>query len=34
MKCPNCGEEIANGSKFCGFCGYQLSEEERKQKFF
>ncbi|MCD8028551.1 MAG: zinc ribbon domain-containing protein [Erysipelotrichaceae bacterium] len=31
MKCPNCGEEIANGSKFCGFCGYQLSEEEIKQ---
>ncbi|MCD7949079.1 MAG: zinc ribbon domain-containing protein [Erysipelotrichaceae bacterium] len=31
MKCPNCGKEIADGSKFCGFCGYQLSEEEIKQ---
>ncbi len=28
MKCPNCGREIAKGSKFCGFCGYELSDEE------
>jgi ribosomal protein S27AE len=21
-KCPNCGEIVENGSKFCGHCGY------------
>ncbi len=31
MKCPNCGREIAKGSKFCGFCGYELSDEEMQQ---
>lgn len=24
MKCPNCGEEIANDSKYCESCGYKL----------
>lgn len=24
MKCPNCGEEIANESVFCEFCGTQI----------
>ncbi len=25
MKCPNCGAEIANGSKTCEFCGTQIT---------
>ena len=25
MKCPNCGAEIANGSKVCEFCGTQIN---------
>ena len=24
MKCPNCGKEIANDSKFCEYCGTKL----------
>ena len=24
MKCPNCGKEIANDSKFCEFCGAKI----------
>ena len=24
MKCPNCGREIADDSKFCDFCGTKL----------
>lgn len=26
MKCPNCGEEIPEGKKFCGFCGTKIVE--------
>jgi hypothetical protein len=26
MKCPNCGKEIAEGKKFCGFCGVNLRQ--------
>ena len=25
MKCPNCGKEIANDSKFCEFCGEKIN---------
>ena len=25
MKCPNCGREIGNDSKFCNFCGTQIT---------
>lgn len=25
MKCPNCGKEIANDSKFCDYCGLKLN---------
>src|SRR5699024_9729330 len=25
MKCPNCNSEIFEGDKFCGECGYNLS---------
>ena len=24
MKCPSCGKEISNDSKFCEFCGFQI----------
>lgn len=27
MFCPNCGNEIAPGSRFCDNCGFQLSSE-------
>jgi endogenous inhibitor of DNA gyrase (YacG/DUF329 family) len=26
MKCPNCGKEVAEGKKFCGFCGANLQK--------
>lgn len=26
MKCPNCGKEIANDSRFCEFCGAKVSK--------
>lgn len=32
MKCPNCGAEIKDGSKFCEFCGSQISLEMRKEQ--
>ena len=28
MKCPNCNEEIPEGKKFCGHCGYKLATAE------
>ncbi|MBQ5347027.1 MAG: zinc-ribbon domain-containing protein [Ruminococcus sp.] len=28
MKCPNCGQEIADGSKFCIFCGTVVEEKK------
>ena len=27
MLCPNCGNQIPDGSKFCGACGAPLGEE-------
>ncbi|MBQ3793178.1 MAG: zinc-ribbon domain-containing protein [Lachnospiraceae bacterium] len=27
MKCPNCGQEIADGSKFCIYCGSVIEEK-------
>ncbi len=24
MFCPNCGEQLPDGSKFCGNCGYKI----------
>lgn len=26
MFCPNCGKELKDGSKFCGYCGAQIRE--------
>lgn len=26
MFCRNCGKEIADGDKFCGFCGFEMEE--------
>lgn len=31
MKCKHCGEEIANDSVFCEFCGTKVINEENKQ---
>lgn len=28
MKCPNCGKEIADDSKFCEFCGTKVKQPE------
>lgn len=32
MKCSNCGAEIKNNSKFCEFCGSQISVEMKKEQ--
>ena len=32
MKCPNCGAEIKNNSKFCEFCGSAISTEMRREQ--
>ncbi|MBR6018143.1 MAG: zinc-ribbon domain-containing protein [Paludibacteraceae bacterium] len=29
MKCPHCGKEIADGSKFCEFCGKQVKQAQK-----
>lgn len=31
MKCPNCGKEIANDSKFCEYCGTLMQEKVNKR---
>lgn len=36
MKCPNCGEELIEGAKFCTSCGHKVEiprEEEKEEKF-
>ncbi len=30
MLCPNCKKDIADGSKFCGHCGFGLIENKEK----
>lgn len=30
MKCPNCGKEIANDSKFCEFCGVIIQKSNKQ----
>ena len=32
MKCPNCGAEIKNNSKFCEFCGSAISTQMRREQ--
>lgn len=32
MKCPNCGENIANDSNFCEFCGSPVEKNSEKNK--
>ena len=32
MKCPNCGAEIANGSKTCEFCGTQITYDMLREQ--
>ena len=32
MKCKHCGEEIANDSQFCEFCGARVASERMRQK--
>ena len=29
MFCPNCGKELPDGSKFCGFCGADIGKEQK-----
>ncbi|MFD1431405.1 zinc ribbon domain-containing protein [Lacticaseibacillus yichunensis] len=31
LTCPNCGKLIPADSKFCTYCGYQLTEADRQQ---
>ncbi len=31
MECPNCGEKIPEGKKFCGFCGVKLKAPSSKE---
>lgn len=30
-KCPNCGQGVREGAKFCPHCGYNIGEHERKK---
>lgn len=32
MKCPNCGAEIKNNSKFCEFCGSAVTTQMRREQ--
>ena len=32
MKCPKCGGEIPSGSKFCTFCGSQITYEMQREQ--
>lgn len=34
MRCPNCGQEVANDAVFCGFCGATLTNEPASSGFF
>lgn len=31
MKCPNCGAEVGENGKFCGYCGSELPFEVRRE---
>ena len=32
MKCPKCNEEIADNSKFCVKCGFNIEESKKEEK--
>lgn len=32
IRCPNCGNEVQNGSVFCGKCGTKLEEKKKDEK--
>ena len=32
MKCPSCGAEIKNNSKYCEFCGSSITAEMKKEQ--
>ncbi len=32
MKCPNCGKQIPDAARVCGYCGSKLIEVERKEE--
>lgn len=32
MKCPNCGADIKDGSKFCEFCGSQITADMKREQ--
>lgn len=34
MKCPNCGKEIANESKFCEYCGKPIEKKRNTQSLW
>ena len=31
IHCPNCGKEIENLKKFCKYCGYEFSNDDKEQ---
>ena len=32
MKCPNCGADIKDGSKFCEFCGSSITADMKREQ--
>ncbi|WP_291490180.1 zinc-ribbon domain-containing protein, partial [Desulfurella sp.] len=32
MFCPNCGKEIDDSSKFCKFCGYNITQQDKQKQ--
>ena len=32
MKCTNCGKEISDGSRFCGYCGHKQNKRKLSKK--
>lgn len=34
MKCPNCGNELLSGAKFCLFCGHKVDTYDSGKKLF
>jgi len=32
MYCPNCGKEVEEDARFCGYCGYELVKEKEVSK--